>query len=134
MRAVVRSWSEIAGDAWGMLCDCLSQLCSRSSQQIIAGHNVEQLLHRLWLQKLGCVAWRDRPALPARRLRTVAAPQVEVLGLEGSFCFYSRLLPVPCLLLDWSIRPHSCRFSRSNFSCILITFTALLITSGLYNA
>ena len=67
----MRSWSEIAGDAWGMLCDCGSQLCSRSSQQIIAGHNVEQLLHRLWLQKLGCVAWRDRPALPARRLQTV---------------------------------------------------------------
>ena len=52
MRAVARSRSEMAGDAWGMRCDCWSQWRSRSSKQIIAGHNVEQLLHSSVLSSL----------------------------------------------------------------------------------
>ena len=56
MRAVARSWSEIAGDAWGMRCDCWSQWRSRSSKQIIAGHNVEQLLHSSVLSSLRSIS------------------------------------------------------------------------------
>ena len=69
MTALARFWRVIAGDAWGMRCDCWSQWRSRSSKQIIAGHNVEQLLHSCVLSSLRAIsicatrAWRSEMSL-----------------------------------------------------------------------